>query len=307
VQAVFGGDLEIDVIEGLSALVDKSLVRHESRPDGASRFSLLESLREFGRGQLATTGELETIQHRHAAYFVALVHQAEVHKRGIRQSTWLETLEREHANIQGALGWCLDGGNVALGLQGATALSWFWDLRGHWSIGRRWLERLLNAYSTTHDSLRAKGLCALGYLLWHQAEFEQAQVVFEESLAMYRRLGETIGIINALYSLSLRFSGAKSTRKLMRLSKRAWRCLAGSTMRPGSPKVSCVSAMSPSIEGSSKRGQHGCGTPSGSHRSMGLRATVGSSCIASGGRDSGRVSWIARPPSLTSAWRSSTS
>ncbi len=204
-QAVFGGDLEINVTEGLGALVDKSLVRHESRPDGSSRFSLLESLREFGRGQLATTGELETIQHRHAAYFVALVHQAEVHKRGIRQSTWLETLEREHANIQGALGWCLDGGNVALGLQGATALSWFWDLRGHWSIGRRWLERLLNAYSTTHDSLRAKGLCALGYLLWHQAEFEQAQVVFEESLAMYRRLGETIGIINALYSLSLLF------------------------------------------------------------------------------------------------------
>lgn len=204
-QAVFGSDLEINAIEGLGALVDKSLLRHGSLPDGASRFSILESLREFGLKQLATTGELETIQRRHAAYFAALAQQAEAHRHGNQQSSWLETLEREHANLQGALGWCLDGGGVVLGLQGATALSWFWDLRGHWSIGRRWLERLLDAYGATHDALRAKGLCALGRLLWHQAEFEQAQVALEESLAMYRRLGETIGIINVLDSLCLVF------------------------------------------------------------------------------------------------------
>lgn len=200
-QAVCGVDLEINVIEGLGALVDKSLLRHGSQPDGASRFSMLESLREFGLEELAAARELETVQSRHAAYFMTLANQAEAHGHGNQESIWLETLEREHANVQAALGWCLDIGSIALGLRGATAVSWFWNLRGHWSVGRGWLERLLEAYGTVPGTLRADGLRALGNLLWHQAEYERAQDMLQQSLAEYRRLGDTTGVRNVLYLL----------------------------------------------------------------------------------------------------------
>ncbi|MGH2488061.1 MAG: tetratricopeptide repeat protein, partial [Candidatus Limnocylindria bacterium] len=200
-QTVCRGDLEINVIEGLGALVDKSLLRHGSQPDGVSRFSILESLREFGQTQLAATGELETTQRRHAAYFAGLAQQAEESKYGNRQRQWLETLEEEHANLQAALRWCLDSGNIALGLQCATATSWFWSLRGHWSVGRRWLERLVEAYGGVPDALHAKGLEALGRLLFYQAEYKRAEEALQQSLAEYRQLGDTTGIRNVLYGL----------------------------------------------------------------------------------------------------------
>ncbi|MGQ0570247.1 MAG: ATP-binding protein, partial [Armatimonadota bacterium] len=98
-QTVCDAGLAVDVIDGLGALVDKSLLRYEPQPDGSSRFRMLESLREFGLEQLEASGELETIRRRHAAHFVALAQQAETHRRDNRQSSWPQTLEREHANL----------------------------------------------------------------------------------------------------------------------------------------------------------------------------------------------------------------
>lgn len=202
--SVCGSSL-LDVVEGLGALVNKSLLQHDPEPDGTSRFRMLESVREFGLQKLAASGELETVQRRHADNFIALARQGETHRYGRQQSTWLETLEREHANLQSSIGWCLETGNIASGLEVATALSWFWDLHGHWSVGRRWMERLLDAYGAATDTVRAKGLCALGSLLWLQAEFDDAQAALEESLALFRLLGVTIGIIDVLYVLSSLF------------------------------------------------------------------------------------------------------
>ena len=50
-------ELGIDPLEGVASLLDKSLLRQEEGPAGEPRFTMLETVREFAREQLAASGE----------------------------------------------------------------------------------------------------------------------------------------------------------------------------------------------------------------------------------------------------------
>ncbi|MBV9280805.1 MAG: helix-turn-helix domain-containing protein, partial [Chloroflexi bacterium] len=113
------GDLPGDVLEGLSSLVDKSLlgVEEQEAPGGHTepRFVLLETIREYALEKLAERDELLDAQRAHAAYYLRLAEEAEVELEGPRQVAWLARLEREHDNLRAALRWALapksgDGG-----------------------------------------------------------------------------------------------------------------------------------------------------------------------------------------------------
>jgi len=55
------------VLDGIASLVGKSLLRPEETADGEPRYQMLETVREYGLEQLATSGEEETVQGRHLA------------------------------------------------------------------------------------------------------------------------------------------------------------------------------------------------------------------------------------------------
>jgi predicted ATPase/DNA-binding XRE family transcriptional regulator len=113
-----GGDsedsvLEDSVLEGLTSLVDKSLVvadeGAQGGPNAAStqgepRFTMLETLREYGLERLAASGEEEALRRRHLDYYLRLAETAEPALKGPGQATWLARLEREHDNLRAALG-----------------------------------------------------------------------------------------------------------------------------------------------------------------------------------------------------------
>src|SRR5439155_4286786 len=135
--------LGLDILEGVGSLVDKSLVRVTGADGGQPRFSMLETIREFGQEELRAGGELDQVRRRHAEHFLGLAVEAESHLTGGDQVQWLDRCDREHANIRAALRWAIDAGRADRGQGAAGALWRFWQQRGHLAEGRRWLGEIL--------------------------------------------------------------------------------------------------------------------------------------------------------------------
>jgi predicted ATPase/class 3 adenylate cyclase len=188
----------IDALEGLAALVDKSLLRQVEGVNGETRVEMLETIREFGREQLERSGEVGALRRRHAEYFRALVEEADPHLRGPGAAAWLDRLDAEHDNLRAALAWSVETGEAALGLRMAGILAWFWRLRGHLREGRRWLEAVLAASREVRTPLRVRALNGLGLLTF--SEVDVATPLLDESLALAQELGDQSGIAWALYT-----------------------------------------------------------------------------------------------------------
>jgi predicted ATPase/class 3 adenylate cyclase len=101
------GDLEVDVLDGVAALVDESLVRQEEQANGEPRFRMLETIREYAWECLETSPEVEVVRQAHASCYSALAEAAEAQMTGPQQAIWLNRLESEHGNLRAALrgGW----------------------------------------------------------------------------------------------------------------------------------------------------------------------------------------------------------
>jgi predicted ATPase/DNA-binding SARP family transcriptional activator/DNA-binding CsgD family transcriptional regulator len=192
---------EGEVLDLLSKLVEKSLVMTDSTDAFEIRYRMLEPVRQYGREKLGERGETEAVRRQHAAYFLTLAEDAEPELLGPEQTRWLERLETEHDNLRAALGWSLGRGDK-LGLRLAGALSRFWYIRGYLSEGRRWLEEGLAVGSGMELSPeRAKALAGAGWLAEALGDYEWARAAHEESLGIYRQLGDEKGVASSLANL----------------------------------------------------------------------------------------------------------
>jgi tetratricopeptide (TPR) repeat protein len=209
------GDLEVDMLDGVQSLVDKSLLRQEEGVVGEPRFVMLETIHEYAREKLQESGEAEVLRRHHAEYFLALAEAAEQQLSGTKLSEWLDRLEEELDNFRAALAWLLERAKEPAGkeLRGANteaekalrlsaAFREFWHGR-HYEEGRRWLEEALATSSAAGSSVRptthrAKALSSAGLLAIRQADVERASALFEEMLLIARELGDRHGVAEAL-------------------------------------------------------------------------------------------------------------
>ena len=125
----------------LGRLVEKSLVFTD--PTSAeARFRLLETVREYARERLVEAAEGEATLRRHRDWYLTLVDEASAaFFHGPEPVEWLRTLDREHDDLRAALEWCLDQpGERQAGLRMAAGLWRYWEIRGHLTEGRGWLE-----------------------------------------------------------------------------------------------------------------------------------------------------------------------
>jgi predicted ATPase/class 3 adenylate cyclase len=199
-EAVAGerAELSIETLDVLGSLVDKSLVRKET--NGGDRFAMLETIREFGMEILEHEGEGERARRRHAAYFLSLAEAAEP-ELTLSDPGWLDRLEREHDNLRAALRWSIDTGEAETGMRIAGAVWRFWQMRGHLAEGQRLTEELLALPAAApRTSARAKALSAAGSLAWWLT-WDSARAPYEESLAIYRELGDVRGQAEGAFNL----------------------------------------------------------------------------------------------------------
>ena len=202
VEAVCGMEpLRMDVIDGVAALVDKSLIRRGEGADGGTRFVMLETIREFGLQLLRESGEEEAVRRAHALYFKELAEKAEPHLTTSEMGKWLDVLEREHDNYRQAFSWIEERGERELGLAIGTAIWRFWIVRGHMAEGRRQLERL-RAMGRSSDTTWVKLLNALGTVTQILGDFPSAREILREVLDTSLELGDRPGIASSLLNLS---------------------------------------------------------------------------------------------------------
>ena len=192
---------ELDVLEGIASLVDRSLLREAEEAGGEPRFSMLETIREFAREQLAQAGEEDQLLNRHALEFAHFAEEADAGLRGDDQLLWFERLESEHDNLRAALDSSLAAGDDETALRLGGALGWFWYTHGHALEGCNRLTELLAATEGAPEALRARPMYALGVLLDQRGEPEGAVVLVERSLAIFREQGDRERVGAALNSL----------------------------------------------------------------------------------------------------------
>jgi predicted ATPase len=110
-EAVGGGDgiAAEAVLALLGHLVDASLVVAEPDPDGMVRYRLLETIGQYARTHLATSGDAEATAHRHAAHYLAVA-EAFPPVRAMLDMRHAVALEREVDNLRAAMRWSIASG-----------------------------------------------------------------------------------------------------------------------------------------------------------------------------------------------------
>jgi len=200
-EAVCGpGDLDISVIDGLGALVDKSLLRPIETADGEVRFGMLETILEYAGERLREEYDAEATYRRLAAFLLAFAEAAEPHLTLEEQALWLDRCEREGPNLRRAIRWAVEAEEAEVGLRTAAALWRFWQLRGPIGEGRSALDQLLGLEGSSPE-VRAKALGAAGSLAWWGGDYRATQLHFEEALPLVRESGDRQGEVDALYNL----------------------------------------------------------------------------------------------------------
>jgi predicted ATPase/DNA-binding SARP family transcriptional activator len=213
--AVFVGSFTLDAAEGVCApdqagpvvsellahLVDKSLVTAEQGAAPSYRYRLLETLRAYGLERLGQRGETKRLRARHAAWFLALAVKAGDGLRGPQQAAWHDRLEADHGNLRAALEWSLETGDAETAMRLVGSLYQFWDLRGYYKEGCRWLDAVLRMDGLVRPATRVRAMLAAVTLAVIVGEVEKAAALCEQAAALSEAAGDTEGLAHALQYL----------------------------------------------------------------------------------------------------------
>jgi predicted ATPase len=198
------GDLELDLLDGMSSMVDKSLLQQVEQTNGESRFAMLETIREYAREKLEAGGEEALTKRAHAAYCLVLAEEVVAEQAGGEAREWLEQFTLEHDNFRAALDWLAETGEAEWGLRLGAALFRFWETREYLAEGSDTLGKILklkNAAAPT--KARARALFAAGVLACEQGNYGGANTLFGESLEIAGELGDKHGAAVSLNAMGV--------------------------------------------------------------------------------------------------------
>jgi predicted ATPase/class 3 adenylate cyclase len=201
---------EIEAMDGLTGLVNKSLVNVEEK-EGESRYRYLETLRQYAMEKLLESGRAVEVRSRHLAYFLSYARRAQEHFDTAQRRLWLDRLELEHDNIRSALGWGLENDPTSA-LQMVYLLSVFWLSRGYLTEGCNWSQaaisraEALTADDANMDQMRAEAYTALALLSVNRGDHQTGQSAARQAIALARDLDDKLTLIHALNFLG--FSSA---------------------------------------------------------------------------------------------------
>lgn len=143
IEHVCSAGLEMGTLALVGSLVHKSLLHQQEGMANEPRFIFLETIHQYARMRLDQSPEKNSIQVRHADYFLELAKRASSELRGANQEFWSRKLRQEYDNLLVALEWSLSGDAPQKGLWLAAALSEFWYYEGPITDGDKWIDRAL--------------------------------------------------------------------------------------------------------------------------------------------------------------------
>jgi predicted ATPase/serine/threonine protein kinase len=197
-------DLELDVLDGMASMVDKSLVRQVEQADGELRFVMLETIREYALEKMTDAGEEAFTRRSHAAYCLVLAEEGAAEEGGENLKSWLDRFDLEHGNFRTALEWLTETRDADWGLRLGVALFRFWEMREHLAEGRDRLGKLLNMPSAAAPTkMRMRGLFAAGVLAGEQGDYAVSDAQMRESLDIARQLADKNSMAVSLNAIAV--------------------------------------------------------------------------------------------------------
>jgi len=182
-------------LDTLATLVDNNLLRRRD-----SRFLMLETVRHFAAERLQEAGDAG-VRRRHAEWLTELAEtMVERTLAGEDAKEWLDRIQPEHDNIRAALAWSLEE-DPEVTLRLASSLRLFWEVRGHFSEGFRWLEEALPRAAGAAPEVRVRALSASGTIAFRLGKVEVSEERWEEALEIARELGDDLWIARLLSDL----------------------------------------------------------------------------------------------------------
>jgi predicted ATPase/class 3 adenylate cyclase len=192
-------DLPFDLIDGVTALVDKNLLRQGESADGEPRFTMLETIREYGLERLKQSGE-EAIRQRHAKYYLALADNTAHNLFGAELAIRLSRLDDDLDNLRAAMGWALEH-DSGMALQLVYAMGEYLFRRNYWDEYITVLDRALEHGQSSELRLRARTMVDAGYMMVLRGNVQRAEALLEEGLVLAREIGDAATLVPALIHL----------------------------------------------------------------------------------------------------------
>jgi predicted ATPase/class 3 adenylate cyclase/Tfp pilus assembly protein PilF len=185
-----GADVEGGEVANLvSQLCDKSLL--QLAPSG--RYSMLETMREYGAERLAGAGESASAPRRHAEHFIAATRGAEdrVYEAGSEEV--LRMLSDELDNVRAALAWMEGAGEYVMLASLVAAMTGYWYIRGHFHELGRWVKAVLAVDGPLHRD-RAAVLSSWATRAFHLGDLAETERASRMALEAHRTLNDLRGV-----------------------------------------------------------------------------------------------------------------
>ncbi|MGE5326692.1 MAG: protein kinase domain-containing protein, partial [Deltaproteobacteria bacterium] len=233
-------DLELDLLDGIASLVDKSLLQQTEQVDGEARFRMLETIREYAFERLVESSEQNSTQRAHAAYFLVLAEEGGLQLSGSERQVWLARFDLEQDNFRAALDWLTKSKNVEWGLRLGTALHLYWQVHANPAEGQSRISALLalpvgkvstgeagplRTLSPVEARTRGKALLGFSGVLLEQANLKYALEVLQEALDIFRSLDDKPGmgmILNSMAVLTRDLGDNTKSRAVFEQSIKVW-------------------------------------------------------------------------------------
>jgi predicted ATPase/DNA-binding CsgD family transcriptional regulator len=177
-----------DVLDLLTALIDKSLVTVEYELDQAVRYRLLDTVRQFATDQISTTAELARMRQAHRDCMLALAEKMVRSALLPDSPSWQERVDAYHramadwTNCLQALEYCADHDDVEEGLRLCNAMRIAWLAVGDQSASV-WLDKFLSRAGAVTPALRSRALVVRSEIAFEQQDYVAAQQYAQVALS----------------------------------------------------------------------------------------------------------------------------
>lgn len=202
IEAVCGADLDLDILDGLESLLDKSLIGQEEDFEGQPRIVMLETLQAYARERHQEFEDKQATLTAHAEWMLAFAEAGEEGLFGHSANLWIDRLKTEEGNLRVVLERCQSGRlDPETGVQLAGALRYYWEATGKLGEGITWLNAMLSISSELPAAVRAKALCGAGVLSYWRGD-SQGAVFCQQALDAGREIGDMVIVGEAQHFLA---------------------------------------------------------------------------------------------------------
>jgi predicted ATPase/DNA-binding CsgD family transcriptional regulator len=227
-----------NVLDALATLVEQQLVGDEQQSEAVhesedGRYGMLETIREFASDRLAASGETDRVRAGHAAYYSTVAAALVPDMIGRRQATGLDRVRAEIDNLRAMLVWNATTNWHCLSIDAFETMVQFWLVRGPLAEARDWCDRIVTEGTSLGTADRARLLHLAANVARQQRDFDTATTRYEQSLALSRAAGDSLGIARTLQALAVTASQRGYLARSGELSEQALDLFRNLGDRPG--------------------------------------------------------------------------